>query len=183
MMMVKQMLARMIILLASAFCLFILNSASQPAQAQASAFLVTPYFGQKVVTSECCVGHNGHDFVLTYEPVLAASDGNVTRARWLSDGCHRYSLLPGDPGFSQTTANSCGYGLHLYISHSDGYQTRYAHLSVARFALSSSDINVPVTRGQTIGASGSTGGQAVPICILKFSKTVASWTRITLLFG
>ncbi len=79
--------------------------------------------------------HHGHDFGLYYEPVLATTDGTVIRAGW-QDWNNRYA----------------GYGLHLFISHANGYETRYGHLS-ALTALT----NATVYRGQIIGTSGNTG--------------------------
>jgi hypothetical protein len=79
--------------------------------------------------------HHGHDFSLYYEPVFAAADGTVIRAGW-QDWNNRYA----------------GYGLHLFISHANGYETRYGHLSALAVMT-----NATVYRGNIIGTSGNTG--------------------------
>jgi murein DD-endopeptidase MepM/ murein hydrolase activator NlpD len=79
--------------------------------------------------------HDGLDFGLVYEPILAAADGTVVRAGWQS-----------------WTNRRTGYGLHLRILHAGGYETRYAHLSaLAVFT------NTQVHRGQIVATSGNTG--------------------------
>lgn len=80
--------------------------------------------------------HHGTDFSLYYDPVLAAADGTVTTAWW-----HNWN------------DRFAGYGLHLRISHSDGYETIYGHLSALAVIT-----NAVVSRGQIIGTSGNTGG-------------------------
>lgn len=80
-------------------------------------------------------GHTGTDFSLYYEPVLAAADGTVTTARW-----HNWN------------DRFAGYGLHLRLSHSGGYETIYGHLSALAVLT-----NATVSRGQIIGTSGNTG--------------------------
>jgi len=82
--------------------------------------------------------HQGTDFGLAYEPVLAPADGTVILAGW-QDWNNRYA----------------GYGLHLRILHEDGYETRYGHLS-ALVVLA----NATVSRGQIIGTSGNTGNSS-----------------------
>jgi hypothetical protein len=82
--------------------------------------------------------HHGHDFSLDYEPVLAAADGTVVRAGW-QNWNDRYA----------------GYGLHLRISHANGYETRYGHLSALAVVT-----NAIVYRGQIIGTSGNTGNSS-----------------------
>jgi murein DD-endopeptidase MepM/ murein hydrolase activator NlpD len=80
-------------------------------------------------------GHSGNDFSLDYEPVLAAADGTVIRAGW-QNWNDRYA----------------GLGLHLIITHTNGYETRYGHLSALTVIT-----NAPISRGQIIGSSGNTG--------------------------
>ena len=65
----------------------------------------------------------------TGSAVLAADEGVVLRAGWAG-----------------------GYGIMIEIEHGDGLTTRYAHLSQALVAP-----GAPVSRGQAIGAMGSTG--------------------------
>jgi hypothetical protein len=86
----------------------------------------------------CYNGHDGIDFALTYEHVIAAADGVVTRARWDVQNCHN--------------GNNCNYGLVVEINHGNGYFTRYGHLSA--IAVSEGQ---PVSAGQIIGTSGDTG--------------------------
>lgn len=62
--------------------------------------------------------------------VLAADSGTVTFA-----GCVRW-----------------GYGCHIIIDHGNGYQSLYAHLSSYNV-----EAGQAVSRGQTVGAMGSTG--------------------------
>lgn len=79
--------------------------------------------------------HHGNDFSLYYKSVLASADGAVVRAGW-QDWNNRYA----------------GYGLHLFISHANGYETRYGHLSALAVLA-----NSVVHRGEMIGTSGNTG--------------------------
>jgi murein DD-endopeptidase MepM/ murein hydrolase activator NlpD len=83
-------------------------------------------------------GHSGNDFSLDYEPVLAVADGTVTTA-WWDNWNDRYA----------------GYGLHLRISHSGGYETIYGHLSALAVIT-----NAMVSRSQIIGTSGNTGASS-----------------------
>ncbi len=95
------------------------------------------YYTQSYSQGQCLWydSHNGNDFGLDYEPVLAAADGAVIRASW-DNWNNRHT----------------GYGFHLIISHADGYETRYGHLSAITFMT-----NAVVHRGQIIGTSGDTG--------------------------
>jgi len=68
----------------------------------------------------CYDGHNGTDFQMVYEPVLAAAGGTVTAIGWDVPNCH-------DP--IQNPALSCGYGLYVDIDHGNSFKTRYGHLS------------------------------------------------------
>lgn len=63
-------------------------------------------------------------------PILAADTGTVTYT-----GCLAY-----------------GYGCHVIIDHANGYQTLYGHLSTIEITAGQA-----VTKGQRIGAMGSTG--------------------------
>lgn len=66
--------------------------------------------------------------------VVAAADGKVTRAGWFST-----------------------YGYCIDIQHSNGYLTRYAHLSKINVK-----VGQKVTKGQAIGKVGSTGNSTGP---------------------
>jgi len=91
----------------------------------------------------CYDGHNGYDFSLVYERVLAAASGQVERARWW------------DPNYRSGTLS--GLGLHIRINHANGYQTRYGHLSAVAVS-----VNQQVSGGQVIGTSGNTGNSTGP---------------------
>lgn len=83
----------------------------------------------------CYDGHDGYDFSLVYERVLAAADGEIIQAGW---------QFPNDRHRS--------YGLRVEIRHANGYITRYGHLS--SIAVS---VGQEVTAGQVIATSGNTG--------------------------
>jgi hypothetical protein len=78
----------------------------------------------------CYNGHNGTDYSLNREPVLAAASGKVTFRDWRSDD----------------------YGNSIRIDHGNGYQTWYSHLE--NFSV---PLNSQVIAGQQIGVSGNTG--------------------------
>lgn len=80
-------------------------------------------------------GHDGLDYGLYYENVLASADGTVSYSDWDKPGCAR-----------------CGFGQEVRIDHGNGITTRYAHLS--RLVVSRGQ---HVRRGQVIGISGNTG--------------------------
>jgi len=75
--------------------------------------------------------HMAVDIANSSAPPVAAGDGGVISYA----GCLRY-----------------GYGCHVIISHADGYQTLYGHLS--SYNVNAGD---KVGRGQVIGRMGSTG--------------------------
>jgi|GEM_PF-1705903 len=98
---------------------------------------VTPYNG---ITSTVLsyAGHAGYDYVLRYEPVLAAANGRVSQARWNQPGNHRFGL-----------------GLFVRMEHDNGYATLYGHLSATTV-----DVGTNITdaeTGRVIGISGNTG--------------------------
>jgi murein DD-endopeptidase MepM/ murein hydrolase activator NlpD len=79
--------------------------------------------------------HNGIDLRAVHgQPVIAAMDGRVVRAR-----------------------RSKGYGKAIYINHGDGVQTRYAHLSEIGV-----DHGQRVKAGEIIGRVGKTGRATGP---------------------
>ena len=80
-------------------------------------------------------GHDGIDYGLYHEKVLAAAEGVITYADYERGGCPR-----------------CGFGLEIRIDHGNGITTRYGHLS-----LLSVRRGQRVARGQVIGTSGNTG--------------------------
>ncbi len=80
-------------------------------------------------------GHDGWDYGLYYENVLASADGVVTYAGWNVAGCPK-----------------CGFGQEVRIDHGNGFTTRYAHLSAVGVS-----VGQHVRRGQVLGTSGNTG--------------------------
>jgi murein DD-endopeptidase MepM/ murein hydrolase activator NlpD len=84
-------------------------------------------------------GHNGYDFDISYQPVLAAAGGTVEYAGW------------NDPN------PYVGYGQMILINHHNGYVTLYGHLSKLEVATGDK-----VTAGQEIGISGTTGHSSGP---------------------
>lgn len=124
------------------------------AQAQVPApFLITPYYGSFATSQGYNPPHNGYDFLLRYDPVLAAASGTIERVDWFN---HDPQCINGGP-------EACGYGLHIYIQHlsANSYRTRYAHLSATAFNLEG-DIGTGVGQGQVIGTSGNTGWSTGP---------------------
>src|SRR2546429_5142781 len=77
-------------------------------------------------------GHNGWDYSMYYENVLATAPGTVTLA-------------------GTDSINPC-FGRTVLIDHGNGFTTRYAHLSAIYVRAGD-----PVARGQVIAASGNTG--------------------------
>jgi murein DD-endopeptidase MepM/ murein hydrolase activator NlpD len=83
-------------------------------------------------------GNNGADFAnKTGSPVIAAADGVVAVAK--------------------TSGYNYGYGNYIKITHPNGTETIYGHLSKVNVSAGQS-----VTRGQQIGAVGSTGNSTGP---------------------
>ncbi len=77
-------------------------------------------------------GHNGWDYALAYENVLASADGVVQLA-------------------GSDSINPC-FGQTIIIDHQNGFSTRYAHLAKIYVSPGQS-----VTRGSVIAQSGNTG--------------------------
>ncbi|MBE6737715.1 MAG: hypothetical protein E7566_03550 [Ruminococcaceae bacterium] len=80
-------------------------------------------------------------------PVYAAESGTVT----VYDGGY------GD-GYSGCKDGN-GWGNYIDVSHSNGYSTRYAHMSTGRFVVKTGS---SVKRGQLIGYSGDSGNSSGP---------------------
>lgn len=95
------------------------------------------YFSRPViggVRTQGIHGHNGVDIASSYgTPILSAADGRV-------------SLVRGGDGWNG------GYGNYVVVTHGNGTQTLYAHMS--SIAVSQGQ---KVTKGQRVGAMGSTG--------------------------
>lgn len=88
-------------------------------------------------------GHNGIDYVIRYQPVVAAADVEaVERAGWRSPTDRRFS-----------------YGLYVLLRHPNGYRTLYGHLSALNvFLCLTTGCSFP--RGTVIGISGNTGSSS-----------------------
>ncbi len=84
--------------------------------------------------------HDGIDYGLDYEPVLAAADGVVDAAGWADPTDHRDGL-----------------GLRVKIEHANGYITEYGHLSVLQVQTDDQIEVDPDNRHGIIGISGNTG--------------------------
>jgi hypothetical protein len=84
-------------------------------------------------------GHNGYDFGISYQPVLAAASGTVMFSGW------------------NGPSESDGYGQMILINHHNGYVTLYGHLSTLEVRKGDH-----VTAGEEIGISGSTGHSSGP---------------------
>src|ERR1700694_1755277 len=97
-------------------------------------------------------GHNGWDYALAYETVLAAAPGTVALA-------------------GIDSINPC-FGTNVVIDHGNGYSTRYAHLSSLAVG-----VGQVVDRAQIIGQSGNTGCSSGPH--LHFGVYItSSWTAV-----
>jgi murein DD-endopeptidase MepM/ murein hydrolase activator NlpD len=97
-------------------------------------------------------GHNGWDYALNYENVMAAADGVVRLA-------------------GSDSINPC-FGQTIIIDHLNGYSTRYAHLSQIYVSVGQN-----VSRGQVIAQSGNTGCSSGPHLHFGVYLT-SSWTAI-----
>jgi murein DD-endopeptidase MepM/ murein hydrolase activator NlpD len=84
-------------------------------------------------------GHNGYDYDIAYQPVLAAASGKVSFAGWESS----------NPYY--------GYGQMILIHHRYGYITLYGHLSKILVK-----VGQHVRAGQVIAISGTSGHSTGP---------------------
>ncbi|MFZ2484617.1 MAG: M23 family metallopeptidase, partial [Minisyncoccia bacterium] len=101
-----------------------------------AGYYLRPIAGGK--KSQGIHGHNGVDLAAPiYTPVLASADGKVI--------------------VSRTGGYNGGYGTYVVISHANGTQTVYAHMSTNKVS-----VGDWVTQGQTIGAIGMTGKTSGP---------------------
>jgi murein DD-endopeptidase MepM/ murein hydrolase activator NlpD len=97
-------------------------------------------------------GHNGWDYSMYYENVLASAPGIVTLS-------------------GTDSINPC-FGQTILIDHGNGFSTRYAHLSATYARVGES-----VSRGQVIAASGNTGCSSGPHLHYGVYIT-SSWTAV-----
>ncbi|MFH1472796.1 MAG: peptidoglycan DD-metalloendopeptidase family protein [bacterium] len=101
-----------------------------------SGYYLRPIVGGR--KSQGIHGYNAIDLAApTGTPIMASADGKVIIAR--------------------TAGYNSGYGLYVAISHPNGTQTVYAHMSRV-----SVTVGQPVAQGQVIGAVGSTGNSTGP---------------------
>lgn len=116
-------------------------SASSAAYSASSANAPSGYYGRPLQggrKTQGLHGHNGVDFGAPIgTPVVASADGTVIVAR--------------GSGWNG------GYGLYVVVSHSNGTQTLYAHLSTVNITSGEK-----VTKGEMIGRVGSTGKSTGP---------------------
>ena len=105
----------------------------------ASPYSFPSYWSPKLRQYISYDGHNGYDYDIAYQPVLAAATGTVAYAAWEST----------DPYY--------GYGQMILIKHVDGYETLYGHLS--KILVHPGE---KVTQGQQIAISGDTGHSTGP---------------------
>ncbi len=114
----------------------VIKDAIKPANSKAvtSNKMNWPTVGHRI-TQYYSWKHHGLDIAnKTGTPLYAADSGTIERAGW-----------------------GRGYGNHIVINHGGGKKTRYAHLS--KFYVKK---GTKVTKGQTIGAMGSTGWSTGP---------------------
>jgi murein DD-endopeptidase MepM/ murein hydrolase activator NlpD len=75
-------------------------------------FIASPYYGTSGYNRRWIIGiHYGIDFLLSYQPVLAAAGGTIEFSGWYNPACHDESM-PGCGTISQS-----GFGLHVRINH------------------------------------------------------------------
>ena len=114
----------------------IANTTSGSTQNIASGYFLRPINGSK--KTQGIHGHNGVDLGAPVgTPVLASASGKVI--------------------ISRTGGWNGGYGTYIVVSHSNGTQTLYAHLSS-----NSVSVGDTVDQGETIGAIGLTGKTTGP---------------------
>ncbi len=124
---------------------------------------------QDAIFDNCYDGHDGIDFDLHYEQVLASSAGTVSKAGWDVTNCHN--------------GGACNYGLVVEIQHEIAgtiFRTRYGHLTTIGV-----EVGQYIKASQVIGTSGSTGNSSGPhlhfdvyICIHATCSLQADWRAI-----
>ncbi len=104
--------------------------------------LFTRYTGQSSTVPNCptlCYeGHDGYDFLIAYQPVVASAPGSINFSGWAY------------------TNHALDFGLNIKIDHGNNYRTIYGHLSAVRYQTGNN-----VQRWQ-IGTSGTTGNSTGP---------------------
>jgi len=61
------------------------------------AFIGQPYRGGSGVSQRWTADHDGIDFTLSWQGILAAADGNIDRALWNYANCHDRNQPTCDP--------------------------------------------------------------------------------------
>lgn len=74
-----------------------------------------------------------------------------------TSGIYGRTVVAADSGVATVKCTATGYGLHIIISHGNGYSTCYAHLSAVN--IKTGDV---VAKGQAIGKVGNTGSSTGP---------------------
>jgi murein DD-endopeptidase MepM/ murein hydrolase activator NlpD len=116
-------------------------------------------------SGNCYDGHDGYDFPLSYEDVLASADGVVSWAGWDPLRQHHHD----------------GYGLYVEITHvvnGINYITRYGHLATIVV-----QIGQFVRGGQVIGTSGGNGNSTGPHLHFGVIEYINSMWRVIDPFG
>ena len=86
-----------------------------------------------------------------------ASRGNRSHQGLDISGAHGANVVAADSGTVITVSYGSGYGNYVTISHGNGIQTLYSHLTSSAVSVGTS-----VSRGQVIGYVGSTGNATTP---------------------
>jgi murein DD-endopeptidase MepM/ murein hydrolase activator NlpD len=109
---------------------------SSGSSSSSSGYFIRPIKGGR--KSQGIHGHNGVDLANAVgTPVMAAASGKVI--------------------VSRTSGYNGGYGSYIVVSHANGTQTLYAHLSSDKVS-----VGQTVSQGQVIGAIGMTGKTTGP---------------------
>lgn len=93
--------------------------------------------------------HRGVNYRLRYGYVRAAAPGNVEYAGWFDPAVHE-------------GAEAAGLGLYVRLRHSNGYETRYGHMSVLRVRTDDQNICEGGEFSCILGVSGNTGWSSGP---------------------
>jgi len=66
--------AKLILLVSILICILLVPNGKAYST---SPFLITPYFGSFAVSQEYSETHRAHDYLMRYDPVLAAGGGSI----------------------------------------------------------------------------------------------------------
>ncbi|MFZ0545201.1 MAG: peptidoglycan DD-metalloendopeptidase family protein [Candidatus Promineifilaceae bacterium] len=84
-------------------------------------------------------------------------------------GSRLFCVAPGQVKVVHTNPNDHNYGIHVRVSHADGYETIYGHMQQAMV-----QVNQNVGAGSLLGLAGSTGNSTGPHLHLTLKKAGAS---------